>query len=495
MRLAAALGTAAFLLLTLPSVPARAAATRHAEPPIAVMPFKNLNDDPSLEWLSSGIAETMITDLKRAGGVKVVERDQIDKLFGEVMLQQATAGEDQQAVMVGKLTGAKTIVLGSFQQAGKEIRLNARFVSVETGEVLDTAKATGPSAKIFSLQDEVVDRLLGKAPAARPRRKASKKTFEAYRLYAMAVTTASDANRVEYLKASLALDPDFVYARDDLESLKKRLEEYAKAHTTAVSAADGKRWAAIADPAGSPGDRTIAANQYLIELVNARRYHALVREAQRIAALEIPAPSPTTDSAAAFATFESVLAWQKLGKPDLALQAGELYLKTWPAGVYFSSVSQQVKSILDTKAVQEEGQKRLAARFAELDAKRAKLLADAQRTHREASPARLRDLDLERCWFPRNLTVQLPARAVEECDAFLAKYAKEPGAAPDLDRALYEKIQALGEIGRFDQAVPQARAFIDAHPVTPNEQSATGSEVRQLQMLLDYSWPTDASSS
>ena len=35
-----------------------------AEEPVAVMPFKNLNADPALEWLKVGVAETMISDLR-----------------------------------------------------------------------------------------------------------------------------------------------------------------------------------------------------------------------------------------------------------------------------------------------------------------------------------------------------------------------------------------------------------------------------------------------
>ena len=40
---------------------------------MAVMPFKNANGTSRLDWLRLGIAETMITDLKRSGKVSVVD--------------------------------------------------------------------------------------------------------------------------------------------------------------------------------------------------------------------------------------------------------------------------------------------------------------------------------------------------------------------------------------------------------------------------------------
>src|SRR5439155_25244101 len=119
--------------------------------PIAVMPFKNLNSDPSLSWLTVGIAETMLSDLKRIAKVQVVERDQIDKAITEMSVQAMKGTEESTVATIGKLVGAKTIVLGGIQQAGKQLRITARFVNVETGEVLDTAKATGPVEHGFQI--------------------------------------------------------------------------------------------------------------------------------------------------------------------------------------------------------------------------------------------------------------------------------------------------------------------------------------------------------
>src|SRR5579859_6123034 len=133
------------------------------------MPFKNLNADASVDWLKVGIAETMIWDLKKSGKLPVVERDQLDKAIAEITLQGAKSTEDSTAAQVGKMVGAKTVVVGGFQKAGKEIRITARYVAVETGVVLDTAKTTGPMSNIFALQDEITARLLGEnVPAKAP---------------------------------------------------------------------------------------------------------------------------------------------------------------------------------------------------------------------------------------------------------------------------------------------------------------------------------------
>ncbi|HEY4222252.1 MAG TPA: hypothetical protein VGO62_12940, partial [Myxococcota bacterium] len=107
--------------------------------PVAVAPWKNLNDDVGLRWLEQGAAETLAADLKHSG-MKIVERAQI----AEALAQVHASDDVAKAVAAGRIAGAKSIVLGSFQLSGTDLRLIARVVDVETGAVQDAAKATGP---------------------------------------------------------------------------------------------------------------------------------------------------------------------------------------------------------------------------------------------------------------------------------------------------------------------------------------------------------------
>src|SRR4051812_22707113 len=84
--------------------------------PIAVMPFKNLNADPALDWLRIGMAETMLSDLKKVAKLPVVERDQLDRAMAEIALQGGKASDESNAAKIGRMVGAKTIVLGGLQQ-------------------------------------------------------------------------------------------------------------------------------------------------------------------------------------------------------------------------------------------------------------------------------------------------------------------------------------------------------------------------------------------
>lgn len=63
-------------------------------------------------------------------------------------------------IKVGKLTGANVIFSGSYLVSGKNIRVIARLINVETGKAESSAKIDGTFEKIFDLQDKVILTLL-----------------------------------------------------------------------------------------------------------------------------------------------------------------------------------------------------------------------------------------------------------------------------------------------------------------------------------------------
>src|SRR5688572_13032138 len=122
-----------------------------AAPTIAVMPFRDLTGAAPL--IGEAISETVTIDLKQLGALRVIERRQLDKALAELKLQGRRSDLDpSSAAKLGKLLGASLIVLGGYQRASNNVRLTARFVAVETGEVIGAAKIDGPETEMLRLQ-------------------------------------------------------------------------------------------------------------------------------------------------------------------------------------------------------------------------------------------------------------------------------------------------------------------------------------------------------
>jgi len=102
---------------------------------IVVMNFENVQAKEELNWLSFGIAESLTTKLAKVKSIVVVERAQLAKILGEQRLQQSGFVDTTEAVEAGKLIGAKSMVVGSFQVSQDKLLVSCRLVNVESGEI------------------------------------------------------------------------------------------------------------------------------------------------------------------------------------------------------------------------------------------------------------------------------------------------------------------------------------------------------------------------
>ena len=123
---------------------------------VAVLKFKNVGGDKDLTGLELGIGETAVSAMSTAGGaVTLVERSDIESDIGELDRAKDEHFDKATIAQKGKLEGVQVAVQGGFQKAGKLVRITARFVRVENGEIIDTLTVTRPARDVFGAQDEV----------------------------------------------------------------------------------------------------------------------------------------------------------------------------------------------------------------------------------------------------------------------------------------------------------------------------------------------------
>ncbi|HXU70068.1 MAG TPA: serine/threonine-protein kinase [Polyangia bacterium] len=133
---------------------------------VAVLKFKNVGADKDLVGLELGIGETAVSAMSTAGGeVTLIERSDIESDIGELDRAKDDHFDKMTVAQKGKLEGVQVAVQGGFQRAGKLVRITARFVRVENGEIVDTLTVTRPARDVFGAQDEVASKLKQKLVA------------------------------------------------------------------------------------------------------------------------------------------------------------------------------------------------------------------------------------------------------------------------------------------------------------------------------------------
>jgi len=127
---------------------------------IAVFPLEDLRPSGDTEGLGEVLAEGITDGLNRAPGIRVVERQRLKALMDEIGLSMTGAVDEKTALRVGKLLGANHLLLGSFMKFRSQVRVNARVVRTETGEITGTAKVTGKFEDILELEEKLVGGIL-----------------------------------------------------------------------------------------------------------------------------------------------------------------------------------------------------------------------------------------------------------------------------------------------------------------------------------------------
>jgi adenylate cyclase len=120
-------------------------------PSIAVLPFENLSEDLTQEFLTDGITEDIITDLSRVSSIRVISSSASGRYKGKDIIPQ----------QVGEELTVDYILQGNIRRIGDLLRVNAQLVDTKTGFNHWAKRYDRKVSEIFAIQDEVTTSVVG----------------------------------------------------------------------------------------------------------------------------------------------------------------------------------------------------------------------------------------------------------------------------------------------------------------------------------------------
>ena len=124
--------------------------TGQGKPSIAVLPFKNLSNEPEQDYFSDGMTADLITDLSKISSIAVISRNSV--------FTYKNINVD--ARQIRKELGVAYIVEGSVRKVGDVVRISARLIDASNGHNLWADRFDGTLKNIFKLQDEVTQKIV-----------------------------------------------------------------------------------------------------------------------------------------------------------------------------------------------------------------------------------------------------------------------------------------------------------------------------------------------
>jgi TolB-like protein len=129
---------------------------------VAVLPFSYTDKRDSDDGVV--VSERLLTRMIQEGKFEMVERNLLEKVMGELKLQNSGTVDETSIRKLGKILGVEAVVTGTLtRQPGARIEINARLIKAETAVILAAAAVVVPSDwETFLAGTE------GSAPAAVP---------------------------------------------------------------------------------------------------------------------------------------------------------------------------------------------------------------------------------------------------------------------------------------------------------------------------------------
>jgi serine/threonine protein kinase/Tfp pilus assembly protein PilF len=190
---------------------------------LAILPFRNLSNDPTKSFYEFSLADAVITELARVRSLVVRPSSVIAKYQSQIVDPRE----------VGHELNVSAVLTAGFIHAGDTFRVTAQLLDVASGEILWSDRIDTSAADIIVLQDTIAQRIVeGLSLELSPSEqvgtgKASTKNPAAYEQYLRGrdlfgrfifrTLSEDDCKQaIEHFERAIELDPNFALAYDGL---------------------------------------------------------------------------------------------------------------------------------------------------------------------------------------------------------------------------------------------------------------------------------------
>ena len=184
------------------------------KPSIAVLPFANFSGDPEQAYFADGMVDEIITALSRIPWLFVIARTSTFSYRDKVIdIRQ-----------VGRELGVRYVLEGSVRKEADRVRIMPQLIDALTGVHLWAERFEGSIERIFELQDEVTERIVGsigaklqRAEIERVRHKPTE-NLDAYDYFLRGVASfnrlTKDATEeaIKLFQKAIEIDPNYAAA-------------------------------------------------------------------------------------------------------------------------------------------------------------------------------------------------------------------------------------------------------------------------------------------
>ena len=178
---------------------------------LAILPFRNLKQDPQTDFLGFSLADEIITKLGYVNALTVRPSSSIDKYRNQIIDPKKVAAD----------LNVDTLLTGSFLKDGDDLRITAQLIDVKPDKILWRESIDMKYDKLLTVQDRVAQQIikelevnLSPAEAAnlKPEKPISTTAYEDYLRGIDLYSLNQFASAIEMLERATIIEPNYAPA-------------------------------------------------------------------------------------------------------------------------------------------------------------------------------------------------------------------------------------------------------------------------------------------
>ena len=213
-----------------------ARSTEVAVESIAVIPFANEGKDPSAEWISDGLTESIINNLTQLPNLKVIARSSVFRY----------KGKEADPLAVGRELGVRAVLTGRILQRDDTMLISAELIDIRDNKQLWGEKYQRKLADMLAVQREIAREITNNLrptlsgvdlSMANKQYTASSEAYQLYlkgRFYWNKRTPADFEKAIGFFQQAIGRDPNYALAYSGLADTYTLLTAYSSAQPREV---------------------------------------------------------------------------------------------------------------------------------------------------------------------------------------------------------------------------------------------------------------------
>ncbi|HSF16609.1 MAG TPA: protein kinase [Vicinamibacteria bacterium] len=230
-----------------PSNPAAQVSADERVTTLAILPLTNATGAVGLEWMRTGIADMLVTDVSQSRYLRPVPSERVAKLLRELGVEDRARFDEATVESISKLAPAQLVLHGQFVESEGTIRLDLALRRAGSGVSLPI-KVEGQASQVFALVDRITQEVkahidlspeLLAGDVDRPVVEVATASIDALRLYQAGLAQlrrGANLVAVERFREATVADPGFAMAHVKLAETQWNAGELEPARSAAEKA-------------------------------------------------------------------------------------------------------------------------------------------------------------------------------------------------------------------------------------------------------------------